>query len=80
MTGTHGWGEYLVVSVAAIVALMGIGLLVVGAYFTGFGWTGWLSIMSGLGLFTSGTLVLLGSDSAVSDRLIALIKTLFLSA
>lgn len=70
--------EFLRLTVAVFLSLGGIGLLFIGAYFTGFGWLGLSSVVVGIALLTIGALILLRQDSAISNRLVDFVKEVFM--
>lgn len=74
-----GLSDSLAAILAALVATGGIGLLFVGTYVLGFGWSGIASVVGGVCLFGLGVMALLRQDSAVSEKLIRVTKDLLLS-
>lgn len=63
---------------AAVLSLTGVGLLVVGTYLGGV-WLGGLGTAGvGVVLFVAGTTWLVRSETALSERLTALVRELFL--
>lgn len=70
--------QYLSPVLGTLLSVAGIALLLVGSYFTGFGWAGLASIAGGLFLFVIGILLLRRQESRVSDKLSNFLEMLFM--